>query len=143
MNSEKEKTMKKVNEHHPKLTAKQDLVLAALANADQPLGAYALLDQLRDYGFKAPPQIYRTLDQLAEMKLVHRLESLNAWTTCCAEKHECSTPIFAICNDCGHVTEHLDETLSENIAALPVSNGFIPDRSVIEIYGQCNNCIIT
>ena len=39
-----------------------------------PVGAYELLDQLREHGLRAPLQIYRTLDQLIELKIVHRLE---------------------------------------------------------------------
>ena len=122
-----------------KLTKNQSLVLDALSGARQPLGAYALLDRLRDEGFKAPLQVYRPLDQLAALGLVHRLESLNAWTVCCAESHQ-GTPIFAICNDCGMVTEHLDEQLSSTIEALPEISGFVPDRSIVEIYGQCGEC---
>ncbi len=121
------------------LNKKQSALFETLARAKQPLGAYSLLDKLRDQGFSAPLQIYRTLDQLASLGLVHRLESLNAWTACCARHHKV-TPIFAICNDCGHVTEHLDETLAQNIAAIPSKNGFLPDRSIIEIYGQCQDC---
>ena len=122
-----------------KLTKNQSLVLEALSGARQPLGAYALLDRLRNEGFKAPLQVYRPLDQLAAIGLVHRLESLNAWTVCCAESHQ-GTPIFAICNDCGMVTEHLDEQLSSTIEALPEMSGFVPDRSIVEIYGQCGEC---
>ena len=121
------------------LTKKQALVFETLSKAKQPLGAYSLLDQLRDFGFSAPLQVYRTLDQLASLGLVHRLESLNAWTACCAHHHKV-TPIFAICNDCVNVSEHLDETLAQNIAAIPGKDGFVPDRSVIEIYGQCPDC---
>jgi len=131
--------MKRSSRDTHKLTKKQALVLDALAGARQPLGAYALLDRLRDQGFKAPLQVYRPLDQLAEKGLVHRLESLNAWTVCCAETHQ-GTPIFSICNDCGMVTEHLDEQLSSTIEALPVMSGFVPDRSIVEIYGLCNEC---
>ena len=65
------------------LTRNQSLVFEALRKAKNPVGAYELLDQLREYGLKAPLQIYRTLDQLIELKIVHRLESLNAWTLCC------------------------------------------------------------
>ena len=70
------------------LTKNQSLVLDALTNAHQALGAYALLDLLREKGFKAPLQIYRPLEQLVDLGLVHRLESLNAWTVCCTNKHE-------------------------------------------------------
>ena len=127
---------------HPdrKLTKNQSLVLNALASAKQPLGAYSLLDTLRDKGLKAPLQVYRTLDQLAALGLVHRLESLNAWTICCQNQHE-GTPIFAICNDCGMVAEHLDATVADTLTTLPARSGFVPHRSVIEIYGQCNACV--
>ncbi|MDC3286092.1 transcriptional repressor [Alphaproteobacteria bacterium] len=122
------------------LTKNQSLVMDALTKASQPLGAYALLDTLREKGFKAPLQVYRPLEQLVEQGLVHRLESLNAWTVCCTAKHE-GTPIFAICDDCGSVSEHLDEEITDNITSLSGTGGFVPKRSIVEIYGQCNNCI--
>ena len=121
------------------LSKNQLLVMDSLKQARQPLGAYSLLDKLREKGLKAPLQVYRTLDQLEKIGLVHRIETLNAWTLCCEEKHEC-TPIFAICDDCGTVTEHLDKTLFDNIVALPVSGGFMPNRTVVEIHGKCENC---
>ena len=123
----------------PNLTKNQLLVMEALAGASQPLGAYALLDELREHGLKAPLQVYRALDQLIELRLVHRLESLNAWTVCCDNHHK-ETPVFAICNDCGIVTEYFDEQLSNDISQLSERSGFVPERSVIEIHGQCDKC---
>ena len=64
------------------LTKNQSLVLEALRKAKHPVGAYELLDQLREHGLKAPLQINRTMDQFIELKIVHRLKSLNAWTHC-------------------------------------------------------------
>ena len=121
------------------LTKNQSLVLEALRKAKHPVGAYELLDQLREHGLRAPLQIYRTLDQLIELKIVHRLESLNAWTLCCDAEHD-STPVFAICNDCGLVKEYFDETLSSNIANISKQSGFVADRSIIEIHGRCDQC---
>ena len=121
------------------LTKNQSLVLAALRKAKHPVGAYELLDQLREHGLKAPLQIYRTLDQLIELKIVHRLESLNAWTLCCDAEHD-ATPVFAICNDCGNVEEYFDETLSSNIANISKQSGFVANRSIIEIHGRCDQC---
>ena len=121
------------------LTRNQSLVFEALRKAKNPVGAYELLDQLREYGLRAPLQIYRTLDQLIELKIVHRLESLNAWTLCCDAEHD-STPVFAICNDCGIVKEYFDETLSSNIANISKQSGFVADRSIIEIHGRCEQC---
>ena len=133
------KAMKEKVKSSKNLSKNQLLVMDSLKQARQPLGAYSLLDKLREKGLKAPLQVYRTLDQLEKIGLIHRIETLNAWTLCCEEKHEC-TPIFAICDDCGTVTEHLDKTLFDNIVALPVSGGFMPNRTVVEIHGKCENC---
>ncbi|MEC8642861.1 MAG: Fur family transcriptional regulator [Pseudomonadota bacterium] len=122
-----------------KLTKNQALVFNVLTSAAQPLGAYAILDELRSHGFKAPLQVYRALEQLAGEGLVHKLESLNAWTVCCG-KHRANPPVFAICNDCGNVTEHFDEELVKNLNTMSARSGFMPDRSVIEIHGQCDDC---
>ena len=122
-----------------KLTKNQALVLKVLSIASQPLGAYAILDKLRSHGFKAPLTVYRALEQLAGQGLVHKIESLNSWTTCCGE-HQANPPVFEICNDCGNVTEHFDEELLKNLNSMSERSGFIPDRSVIEIHGRCDDC---
>ena len=121
------------------LTKNQSLVLEKLADAKHPLGAYSLLNALRDNGFKAPLQVYRALEQLAELGLVHRLESLNAWTVCCKNEHK-DPPVFAICDDCGNVTEYFDEQLVQGIASLSQRKGFVAERSIIEIHGLCDAC---
>ena len=122
-----------------KLTKNQRLVLKVLTTASQPLGAYAILDELRSHGFKAPLTVYRALEQLAGQGLVHKLESLNSWTNCCGE-HQANPPVFEICNDCGNVTEHFDEELLKNLNSMSERSGFMPDRSIIEIHGRCDDC---
>ena len=122
-----------------KLTKNQALVLNVLTKASQPLGAYAILAELRSYGFKAPLTVYRALDQLTGMGLVHKLESLNSWTSCCGD-HHANPPVFEICNDCGNVTEHFDKELLKNLSNVSERSGFIPDRSIIEIHGRCDDC---
>ena len=83
---------------HPDLTKNQALVFGKLSDASGPLTAYALLDNLRENGFRAPLQVYRALDKLVDYGLVHRLESLNAFVACrhkgCADH---KTAAFAIC----------------------------------------------
>lgn len=123
----------------PRLTKNQALVLKVLTNASQPLGAYAILDKLRSHGFKAPLTVYRALEQLAGQGLVHKLESLDSWTTCCGE-HQANPPVFEICKDCGNVTEQFDRELVKNLSSMSERSGFIPDRSIIEIHGRCDDC---
>ena len=122
-----------------KLTKNQALVLKILTKASQPLGAYAILDKLRSHGFKAPLTVYRALEQLAGQGLVHKIESLNSWTTCCGD-HPANSPVFEICNDCGVVTEQFDRELVKSLNSMSERSGFIPDRSIIEIHGRCDDC---
>ena len=122
-----------------KLTKNETLVLRVLTKTSEPLGAYAILKELRRHGFRAPLTVYRALDQLAATGLVHKLESLNSWTTCCGD-HHANSPVFEICNDCGNVTEQFDRELVKSLNSMSERSGFIPDRSIIEIHGRCDDC---
>ena len=124
---------------HLKLSKNQALVYEALGQAGKPVGAYDLLDQLKSHGLKAPLQIYRALESLIELKVVHRLESLNAWTTCCDADHD-SAPIFVICDDCGNVKEHIDTDLNRSIENISKKSGFTAERPIVEIHGRCGDC---
>ena len=122
-----------------KLSKNQALVYKELSRAGQPVGAYYLLDQLKVHGLNAPLQIYRALDRLIELRVVHRLESLNAWTTCCDANHE-SAPVFVICDDCGNVKEHIDTNLNRSIENISKKSGFLAKRPIVEIHGRCEDC---
>lgn len=97
--------------HHASqdLTRNQTLVFDVLSKAEGPLSAYTILDQLRDDGFRAPLQVYRALEKLLDYGMVHRLESLNAFVACAHPQcHEHGLIAFAICEQCGQVTEFSD-----------------------------------
>ena len=116
-----------------------DRILGFLKNQNKPLTAYEILEMMRDDGIKAATTVYRGLDKLNEKGLIHRIESLNAWTVCCGS-HKNKIPVFEICNDCGDVKEHLDQKLTDNIKNLSDRTGFRADNPVLEIHGLCNNC---
>lgn len=123
------------------LTKNQTLVYATLRAADGPLSAYSILDQLREKGFRAPLQVYRALDKLTEQGLVHRLESLNAFVACCHpdDDHHAATA-FAICEDCGDVTEFADSTIDKQLRRWAGDSGFALDKRTIELRGTCKDC---
>ncbi|MEM1427863.1 MAG: Fur family transcriptional regulator [Pseudomonadota bacterium] len=116
-----------------------DRVLGYLQRHDRPLSAYEILEGLRGDGVSASTTIYRALDKLQDAGLVHRIESLNAWTVCCGAHHG-RAPVFAICDDCGSVTEHIDTEVAHSIATLSERTGFSPNHSVLEIHGRCSAC---
>ena len=124
-----------------KLTKNQSLVLDALIIAGQPSGAYTLLDTLRQHGFKAPLQVYRALDQLIDLGLVHRLESLNAFIAC--SHISCETlgaTAFVICDKCETVQEICDDTVTGFLASLAEKTKMKASKSNIELHGLCNGC---
>lgn len=123
------------------LTRNQSLVLGALEQAEGPLSAYSILDQLRGEGLRAPLQIYRALEKLLDLGLAHRLESLNAFVAC-AHPHAHGTEIiaFAICDDCGQVVEFSDDIVRERLTAWTQAQGFRPKRTTVEIRGECQKC---
>ncbi|AQT48158.1 MULTISPECIES: Fur family transcriptional regulator [Bartonella] len=124
-----------------KLTRNQMLVLAVLENEHTPLSAYTILDRLRDKGFRAPLQVYRALHKLVSEKLVHKLESVNAFMACLhPECHKHGLTVFIICEKCSHVAEVEDPTLAETILQMTQKEGFLPETTTIEIRGLCTNC---
>ncbi len=123
------------------LTKNQVQVLERLQAAPGPLSAYALLDQLRESGFRAPLQVYRALDTLMKGGFVHRLESLNAFVAC-AEPHDHAHPMtaFAICDACGQVSEMSDAEVGEPMEDWLHQTGFVAKKAVIEFRGTCAQC---
>ena len=126
---------------HPELTRNQSLVLGALAQAKAPLSAYALLDLLRDQGFRAPLQVYRALDKLVASGLVHRLESLNAFVACRHPDCEGEELVaFTICEACGDVAEISDDGLARRLKSLVKQADFELRAATVELRGRCQDC---
>jgi len=126
---------------HANLTKNQSLVMDALENAEGPLSAYTILDQLRSNGFRAPLQVYRALDKLLESGLVHRLESLNAFVVC--RRDDCtnhSQTVFMICEVCGKVSEIADSALTKRLKKLAAGPQFSLMSATIELRGACHAC---
>lgn len=124
------------------LTRNQALVLEVLSRTEGPLSAYALLDQLREHGFRAPLQVYRALDKLIGYGLVHRLESLNSFVACAHPHDHCNGLVaFAICDRCGQVDEFDDVVVEERFRHWSREHGFQIAKTTIEMRGTCSNCL--
>lgn len=123
-------------------------VLRLVLEAEAPIGAYALLDQLKASRAKAaPPTVYRALDFLLEQGLIHRLERLNAFMGCVealeghAHDHAHDHPHqFLICRGCGATREISDDGVADAITAAAAKSGFSAARATVEIEGLCGKC---
>ena len=123
-----------------RLTDLRRRVLELVWQSHQPVGAYELLDILKAERHNAqPPTVYRTLDFLLELGLIHRIESLNAYVGCTAP--DTSHPSqFLICQDCGAAAEISDPRLDKAISGLAADVGFSILRRTVEVEGQCPIC---
>ncbi len=128
----------------PKLTRNQKLVHARLASTGRAMSAYELLDSLREDGLRAPVQVYRALDKLTGIGLIHRLESCNAYIACAGSHHvphdEAEAAAFAICDDCGSVTEFAAGASLAELVRRAAKAGFATRRTTIELRGLCAAC---
>jgi Fur family zinc uptake transcriptional regulator len=116
-------------------------VLELLLQAHRAMGAYQILDQLREDGFKyQPPVAYRALDFLVARGFAHKIEKLNAFIAC-AHLGLHHSPAFLICRRCASVAEtRVDET-SGPLNDVANSAGFVIEKAVIEAEGICPNCL--
>ncbi len=123
-----------------RLTPRRREVLEILLASHQPMGAYDILEIMnRDSNGAriSPPIVYRALEFLLDLGVVHRLESKNAYICCVRPGHD-SGARFLICRDCDRVAELdiADRALFDEADNL----GFAVDHSVIEITGVCAEC---
>lgn len=123
-----------------RLTAVRRKVLELLLQEHRALGAYAILDLLRDAGFGSqPPVAYRALDFLAEHGFVHKIERLNAFVAC-AHPSESHSPAFMICRVCDAVAEAQSMPAKGALGAAAKAAGFHIERTVVEAEGVCPAC---
>jgi Fur family transcriptional regulator, zinc uptake regulator len=124
-----------------RLTALRQRVLELVWHSHAPIGAYDILDRLRveDGRLAAPPTVYRALEFLMQQKLIHRIESLNAFVGCIDPSRPHSAQ-YLICRACGTVTELEDSAVAEAIAGQAARQGFSIDRQTVEVHGLCGHC---
>ncbi|MGO8800289.1 MAG: Fur family transcriptional regulator [Roseiarcus sp.] len=123
------------------LTPLRRQILAILADAPAPLGAYAIIEELSREQHKsvAPPTVYRTLEFFLDNGFLHKIESRNAYAPCEHLGHE-HHGILLICERCGRTDEiespRFDKLLQETAAKA----GFEARRQVVEVEGLCGDC---
>ena len=122
-----------------RLTPQRRRVLELVCRAARPIGAYEILDQIREGARAAPPTVYRALDFLLEQGLVHKLQSLHAYVGCTHPEHSHMSQ-FLICADCGAVTELEDEAIAGSLRSVAAETGFEPRRPIVEVIGTCFRC---
>ena len=124
-----------------RLTPIRRQVLAIVWRGHQPVGAYAILDEMRRAAGKnvAPPTVYRALEFLQQQGFVHRIESLNAYLGC-RNPGRPHAMQFMICHACKTAVELHDERIAEALMVATDQAGFTVHERVVEISGLCARC---
>jgi len=123
------------------LTPLRRQILAILAQAPAPLGAYAIIEELSREQRKsvAPPTVYRTLEFFLENGFLHKIESRNAYAPCEHLGHD-HHGILLICGRCGRTDEIENPRFDKLLQETAAKAGFAARRQVVEVEGLCQNC---
>ena len=122
------------------LTPARRKVLELLLQEHRALGAYAILDLLREVGFSSqPPVAYRALDFLVEHGFAHKIERLNAFVAC-ALPGTAHSPAFMICRQCDTVAETQSFSSNFNLLTNVDDTSFTIEQTIVEAKGVCHSC---
>jgi Fur family zinc uptake transcriptional regulator len=123
-----------------RLTRLRRSVLALVLFAERPLTAYEILDLLRPTdGSVTPAGVYRSLDFLSELGLVHRIESAKSFIACAMPDHAHPSQML-VCRRCGTAVETEDSRVAKATEDLGRRLGFALDRRTMELTGLCSSC---
>lgn len=140
INTALERAIRICKEKNTRLTATRKQVLKFIWESHKPIGAYDLLPKLGEAGFNsAPPTVYRALEFLLEMQLIHRINSLNAFIGC-SHPEETHANCFFICKSCGVAKEISSSPLIDMRLNLETELGLQVNEQIAEFAGICPTC---
>ncbi|RUO28217.1 zinc uptake transcriptional repressor Zur [Aliidiomarina sanyensis] len=123
-----------------RLTPTRKEVFALLSQHDGAIGAYDLLEQLKQEMPNAkPPTIYRALEFLQAQGFVHKVSSSNSYVLC--SHFEKQHPVqMLICSHCGNVQEIHSKGVHEEFLQQAQKKGFTVQQQTVEAIGICEAC---
>lgn len=137
------------NEKGAKLTDLRKQVLLLIWQSHKALGAYTLIDMLAKSQQRriAPPTVYRALEFLLECQLIHRINSINAYTGCVnPASHQIKgggeSNYFLICNQCHDTQEVISKKIHQVIDKATEDFHFQAKQQWLEVTGLCKECLI-
>ena len=124
-----------------RLTPARLAAYAEMLESDRPVSAYELIALLEDRQKRkiAPLTVYRHLDFLIRVGLVHRIESTQSYTTCEHPQHSHQSQ-YLICSTCGKADEVESKKLESVLDDIAGQSGFEAEHTVVEIKGKCATC---
>jgi len=132
--------MNACHDHQPCINEREQLLKLIWAS-HKPCGAYELIDQLAEQSGRriAPPTVYRTLGFLLNVRLIHRIHSLNAYV-CCLSPNRDHPSYFLICTECHSAKEYTANNIQREIEGLVQQEQFTVKQQWLEVLGTCKEC---
>lgn len=117
-------------------------VVRCLANSQQPLTAKEIFDKLDRKSKIDQVSVYRILEALLELDLVHQVFPSGGYIPCHHTSCEQSFHILTRCSSCNAIEEsHVPADKVEPLVSyLKNKKKFYPDVHVIQINGLCVSC---
>ena len=130
-------------ESHIKLTPIREAVLKTIWTSHQPLGAYDVVDNLALSAYTGKrikaPTVYRAIEFLLNLGLIHRIASLNAYIGRSFPEKD-HNDFFLICRICRATAECSTEQIGDIVLHAAERVGFQVELSIIEVTGLCPRC---
>jgi Fur family zinc uptake transcriptional regulator len=115
-------------------------VLHLLLSNHRAFSAYDIAENLSKMGKRIQPiQIYRSLEKLMALDVVHRLSTKNGFVAC-YEDGKCTAGQFLICDKCNSVKEIDSQLLNREIQNSARENNFSIVSKNVEVQGLCREC---
>ena len=128
-----------LRQHGYKLTPQRRAVIRTIASTQDHLTPTAIYERAHQlYPNIGLVTVYRTLDILAELKLIcelHAGDSCHSYTISTPEHHH-----HLICSNCGTVVDFSGYDLSELEQRLSLETGFKIEGHLLEFIGLCQTC---
>ena len=124
-----------------KFTEPREVVLRFLLTIQKPSTAYDVVAGIQEAmpGAK-PATVYRALDFLMSMHVIHRVEAIKSYILCSQAKPHAYVQ-FVVCDKCGDVREiELAHEILGEIAQVTRRVGFADVSPTIEVHGTCLTC---
>lgn len=127
-----------------RFTAPRRKVLETILNAPNPLKAYDIIATVQEDGKPAkPPTVYRALDFLCRLGIVHKIESDATYFACSHHDHchyDSHVPLVLICGKCGKAQEDHIRAIEDIIGKTAQSHNFKIEKMAVEVHGICETC---
>ncbi|MEM9056090.1 MAG: Fur family transcriptional regulator [Pseudomonadota bacterium] len=124
-----------------RLTPARLAAYAEMVASGKPQSAYELISLLekRQKRKIAPLTVYRHLDFLKRVGLVHRLESTQSYLPCDHPKQDHESQ-YLLCSSCGNADEVESKQVEAALNDVASQRGFRAQNAIVEIKGLCGTC---